>query len=113
VKTCPQCNQSLLLTAFSKDRSRADGLRRACRVCEEARKKAWRKARRDLVSKHNATYRASHPEVVKAANARWSKSESARQAKRATAVLDGLISALTGSSVIPEWRGEVRRVIVK
>jgi hypothetical protein len=68
MKTCPHCKRSLLPTAFNRDRTKADGLACWCRECRESRKKLWRKARRDLVAKHNATYRQRRkPEGARAA----------------------------------------------
>lgn len=47
MKTCARCLAALLQSAFARDGSRADGLRRQCRECDNARRRSWTAANPD------------------------------------------------------------------
>lgn len=93
MKHCRKCGQDKFLTAFGKDSSAKDGLRSTCKGCTNsamaARKAAdpekYRKFNRDSNKKRRAergveylelrktwdsNYRAAHPDVQRAINAR-------------------------------------------
>lgn len=95
-KYCPECEQNLPVTAFNRDRSRADGLQCRCRGCTKKRRppKAVEAARslaryladpaeanekcrahygkhRDRHLKRMVAYRKAKPEVHRAAVKNW------------------------------------------
>jgi hypothetical protein len=93
VKTCSRCKRSLAPDFFTRNRARHDGLSWHCRSCKAEQAREWR---------------AKHPDSIAATNRRYERKQ--QEAARAT---DALVAALSGSVTIPEWRGEVRRIIVK
>jgi 5-methylcytosine-specific restriction endonuclease McrA len=60
VKLCPDCKTSKPLEAFSKNRSRSDGVQGICRACSYARTKAFRSSNGDVYGKrwYDANYKA-------------------------------------------------------
>jgi len=45
MKTCPECNLSLPLSAYNRDPQKKDGHRNVCKVCRNARERMIKRAR--------------------------------------------------------------------
>lgn len=85
MKVCSKCKENKKVEEFCKNPRTADGLVSTCRVCSNARLKAWRianpeKARAQGTSEKArariAAWRARNPEKAKAHAARWYRANS-------------------------------------
>ena len=66
LKVCCSCKEEKPLSAFHKDRSRKDGLRYACKSCQNKRKKEYRQKNWDAVAKSKKIWRENNPEKTNA-----------------------------------------------
>jgi len=65
LRVCPKCNELKSLIEFGKDRSNKNGLQSRCKICDNARKRAWKKAtpHRDAQRQADARrWRREHPD---------------------------------------------------
>src|SRR5258706_11801005 len=65
MKTCCRCHQPKPTEAFSKDKSRPDGLQPRCKECQIELRTKWGAANREMISASGAFYRALHPDAHK------------------------------------------------
>lgn len=66
MKQCYSCDEVKSLDSFTKDRSKPDGLKIYCKVCANAKKKAWREA---------------NPEKVYAYDKQWQETNKDKKSK--------------------------------
>lgn len=65
-KRCTHCKRELPLDAYTKDRSRYDGLMNRCRACNKPVGKMARENAKVRHRKHQAKYAALNPDKVRA-----------------------------------------------
>jgi len=92
-KTCSKCGASKLVSEFSRNKTRKDGLQHRCRDCtnsdnkawresnpgkESVRKKNWRKNNPGKVARHHKTWREANLDYVAAKHKAWRKANPGR-----------------------------------
>jgi 5-methylcytosine-specific restriction endonuclease McrA len=96
-KRCQDCDELKELSAFSRDRTRPDGLHPHCRPCRAirsadhyernkakvaAQRAAFRAANPEVIRAHRAKYYATHTEQHRALTARWHRENAKNVAER-------------------------------
>lgn len=66
-KPCRKCGAIKMLEEYPPDKRQADGRRSACRICHQARKRAWQYANREARNARRRARYAANPEPFKAA----------------------------------------------
>jgi 5-methylcytosine-specific restriction endonuclease McrA len=66
LKTCRKCKTEKPLTEFYKKRSAKDGHQGACKLCDNAKSKAWREANKKKIDAKNKAYREANREKLNA-----------------------------------------------
>ena len=64
-KECSKCHEIKFVSEFSKDRSKADGLRSKCKQCEKELCKQWRKDNPESDKKRSKRWHENNPEYIK------------------------------------------------
>lgn len=84
MKCCQSCRQTKPASEYSRDVSRRDGLRTACKLCTKKHKAEYRKRNKQRISEADAAYREKNRSAVNSAVARWRKKnpEKARQSTK-------------------------------
>jgi hypothetical protein len=70
-KTCAVCKQAKRRRAFAKDVSRSDKKMRLCRVCSNAKNKAWRAKNKEKAAASCVAWAAANPEKKREAHRRY------------------------------------------
>jgi hypothetical protein len=117
-RVCSICKQSWPIEYFNF-KAKATGRRDTrCTPCKATLAREWRAAHPERIETTNRRYRTAHSDAGRnteenTAYFREYRRRKKEEAARAAAVLANLVSALSGSIAVPEWRGEVRKVTVK
>lgn len=64
LKRCYKCGEVKPLSAFSKDRSKPDGLQSRCKACYKASSKAYAEANRDKLAAYHRTYHEENRDKI-------------------------------------------------
>ena len=64
-KRCNKCKEVKPLDSFNKRRASKDGLAYACKVCSNARSKAWSEVNPEIVTARNRAWRVANPDYIK------------------------------------------------
>lgn len=83
-KQCSTCPNSYIATPdfFSRDRTKSDGLRTTCKLCEKARKEAYQQTHKEEIRKRSMLYRADHREECAAYKRQHQQGEQYKQYQR-------------------------------
>ena len=111
MKTCTKCNLTKELSAFYKETRKSDGLQNHCKVCDNERKKVWKKANPELSKLHlkiaETNRYIKHKEKRSALSKAWKLKNPAKllsyDAKRRAAILNR----------IPKWLSEHDKIVIE
>lgn len=78
-KVCMDCKSKLPLSFFHKRTDAKDGLAPRCKQCAIAKVQQWQRDNKDKVNAKNRTWKAAHPERVRATAKRYRRTLSAVQ----------------------------------
>lgn len=70
-KRCPKCGDTKPVAAFSRDKTRKDGLQTRCKTCDVTANAAWQRANPEKVKAKHAAWGQANPEKIKANHAAW------------------------------------------
>ena len=85
MKVCTRCLGLKPLEAFSRDKSKRDGLTSTCKACKITYDVAYRKANPDKVRARIAAWRAANPDRIRNREAAWRKANPEKIRTRGTA----------------------------
>lgn len=71
MKKCSKCKQMKYLADFSKNRTKPDGLRDACKRCDYERHNAWRLKNKEHVREYVKRWNAENPDKHYAYTKKW------------------------------------------
>ena len=66
-KVCSKCKVEKEFEFFTKDKSRKNGVKSICKICNKEKSKAYREANPEKVRAAKKAYREANPEKVRAA----------------------------------------------
>ena len=80
-KVCSRCKEEKPLEAFSKNRSRKDGLQRECKVCRKQYNKQYRQKNREKILEYNKQYYQENREYYSEYNKQYSQENREKRAE--------------------------------
>lgn len=85
MKRCTQCNTNKSLSDFSRDRSRKDGYRDWCKICQSSHYRAYYKKNKKEILRKNAVYFSNNQEKCRTIVSNWAKKNPERTRQHAGA----------------------------